>query len=351
MAPTRARIAVFPLTLLLAFALGAAPAAAGSALATSRPTHSHGRAASGWLARQMTGGSHLVYTYDGVTYPNQGGTIDAILAFAATGTAGSHGARAVAWLARPHVLSNYIGNGTTESYAGATAKVMLAAEVRGINPAKFGGVNLPARLARLLTRSGRYSDHSTYGDYSNAFSQSLAILALSRRGGAPAAAVKFLASSECRNGGFPLDFAQKTCVSYPDATAMDVQALLAAGWAGRAQRGLRWLARVQRNDGGFIASPGAAPNANSTGLAGEAFAAGGWFRRAASARAFLIGLQVGCSGKAADRGAIAYDAAGFSLSTAVSATAQGILGLADVGLARLSARGSSSGAPHLACAS
>jgi len=350
MAPTRARIAVFPLTLLLAFALGAA-ATAGPAFAASRPAHGRDQAASGWLARQMTGGSHFVYSYDGVTYPDQGGTIDAILAFAATGTAGDYGARAIAWLARPYVLSNYIGNGTTESYAGATAKVMLAAEVRGINPAKFGGVNLPARLARLRTRSGRYSDHSSYGDYSNAFSQSLAILALSRRGGAPAAAVKFLAASECPNGGFPLDFAQQACVSYPDATAMDVQALLAAGWARRAQRGLRWLASVQRRDGGFVSSPGAAPNANSTGLAGEAFAAGGWFRRAASARTFLIGLQVGCSGKAADRGAIAYDAAGFSPGTAVGATAQGTLGIADVGLARLSARGSGSGAPHLACAS
>jgi hypothetical protein len=346
----RARAAVLPLTLLLAFALGCT-AAAGPALAASRPTHSNGRAAAGWLARQMTGGSHFVYTYDGVTYPDQGGTIDAILAFAAAGTAGGYGARAVAWLARPSVLSDYIGNGTTESYAGATAKAMLAAEVRGLNPARFGGANLPARLARLLTPSGRYSDHSKYGDYSNAFSQSLAILALSRRGGAPAIAVRFLAASECPNGGFPLDFAQQPCASYPDATAMDVQALLAAGWAGRAQRGLRWLASVQQSDGGFITSPGAAPNANSTGLAGEALAAGGWLRRAAAARAFLIGLQVGCSGKAADRGAIAYDAAGFSQATAVGATAQGILGLADTGLARLTASGSYSGAPHLACAS
>lgn len=347
---SRARLAVFPLTLLLTVALGATTAA-DPALAASPPTRSAGPAASGWLARQMTGGSHFVTTYDGVTYPNQGGTIDAILAFAATRTAGNYGARAVAWLARPYVLSNYIGNGTTDSYAGATAKTMLAAEVRGINPATFGGVNLPARLAKLLTSSGRYSDHSSYGDYSNAFSQALAILALSRRGGAPAKAVQFLAGTECRNGGFPLYFAQKTCSSYPDATAMDVQAFLAAGWKGRAQAGLRWLASVQRRKGGFITATGAAPNANSTGLSGEALAAGGWSRRAALAKEFLRSLQVGCSGKAANRGAIAFDTTGFHLSTAVSGTAQGILGVADVSLATVSSRGSSPSASQLACAS
>ena len=39
---------------------------------------------------------------------------------------------------------------------------------------------------------------------------------------------------------------------------------------------------------------------------------------------------------------------GFLL-TAVDATAQGILGLADISLAKLSARGASNAAPRLAC--
>lgn len=297
----------------------------------------------------MTGRSHLVTTYKGKTYPNQGGTIDAVFAFAATGTANGYAQRAIAWLERPAVLSGYIGNGSAESYAGATAKLLLAAEVRGLNPAKFGGVNLVSRLGKLLAPSGRYRDRSKFGDFSNAFSQALAIIAMSRRGGAPVSAVRFLARTECRNGGFPLYFGQKTCTSDPDATAMAVQALLAAGRAPVAKRGLGWLARVQRANGGFSAAPGAAANANSTGLAGEAFAVAHWFRRAARAGKFLLSLQVGCSAKAANRGALTYDKTGFLHSTALGATAQGILGLTDVGLASLTSRGADRATPHLNC--
>jgi hypothetical protein len=325
-------------------------ATAAPALASPPSTSDRGQAASGWLARQMTGGSHFTDTFDGKTYPDQGMTINAILAFAATHTARGYTQRAEAWLGRTSILSNYIGNGTSESYAGATAKVMLGAEVGGLNPARFGPghVNLPARLAKLLTKSGRYSDHSSFGDYSNAFSQSLAILATSRRGGAPGTAVGFLSRSECASGAYPLDFAQKTCTGDADATAMDVQAFLAAGWTGAAQRGLHWLARVQRAGGG-LAEVSGAPDANSTGLAGEAFAAGGWSHRAALARGFLLRLQVGCAGPAARRGAIAYDQTGFQASTAALATSQAILGVADISLAKVTNAGARRGDPRLAC--
>ncbi len=344
----RALIISLPLTFAIGSVAVASPAVAAPAVPTAR------QAAAGWLARQMTDRSHFTEVFSGVTYPNQGGTIDAIFAFAATGTANDYGARAIAWLGRLHVLSNYIGNGTTSSYAGATAKLALAAEVTGLNPDRFGNakkVNLLARLAKLLTKSGRYSDHSSYGDYSNAFSQSLAILAVSRHGHVPASAVNFLVASECPNGGYPLNFGQATCTADPDATGMDVQALLAVGRRHAAERGLRWLASVQRANGGFATSASAAPNANSTGLAGEALAAGGWLRRAALARKFLLSLQVGCAGKASKRGAIAYNRAGFAKSTAISATAQGILGLADISLAVLSSHGAGDGAPRLGCAS
>jgi hypothetical protein len=307
-------------------------------------------AASGWLARQMTNHSHFVTKFQGKTFPNQGGTIDAVFAFAATGTANQYGARAMTWLERHAILTNYIGNGTTSSFAGATAKVLLAAEVRGVNPAKFGGVNLPARLAKLLTPSGRYSDQSSFGDFSNAFSQALAIIALNRRGQAPAKAVGFLVGSECKNGGFPLNFGQTACTSDPDSTAMAVQALLASGRRAAAVRGLRWLASVQLHNGGFAASGATAANANTTGLVGEALAAGRWFGRADRAQRFLLSLQVGCSAKA-NRGALAFQKTQFKRSTAISATAQGILGLADVSLGKLTSRGSSDVAPHLRCAS
>jgi hypothetical protein len=341
----RARAAVFLTTVALGCTAAAAPA-----LAAQQAAPTSGQAASGWLARQLTQGSHFVTVYGGVSYPAQGETIDAVLAFAATKSANGYGKRAIDWLGRRGVLSNYIGSGS-ESYAGATAKAALAAEVRGINPARFGGLNLISRLGRLLTKSGRYSDHSAYGDYSNAFSQSLAIIALSRDGGAPARAVSFVISSECKNGGFPLDFGQKTCTADTDSTAMEVQALLAAGRRTAAARGLNWLARVEERNGGFLASGSKVPNANTTGLAGEAFAAAGWTQRAALAARFLRSLQVGCSAKiTSERGGIAYDSSGFVRSTAIDATAQGILGLADVSLVKISSRGSQYGDPRLACA-
>jgi hypothetical protein len=345
MSHIRARAALVLVAISVGCACALTPALASAATA---PTRS--QAASGWLARQMVHSSHFVTVFSGVSYPAQGETIDALLAFAATKSANGYGARAITWLETPSVLSNYIGSGT-ESYAGATAKIALAAEVRGINPAKFGKVNLIKALAKLLTKSGRYSDHSVYGDFSNAFSQSLAIIALTRHGGAPAKAVRFLVSSECKNGGFPLNFGQKTCVSDTDSTAMDVQALLAAGHRAPAVRGLSWLKRVQHTNGGLDAAGATTPNANTTGLAGVAFAAAGWDHNAALAATFLRSLQVGCSAKRWERGAIAYDATGFAESTAVDATAQGILGLADVSLANISARGSRNGDPRLECAS
>jgi hypothetical protein len=346
----RARAAVFLAALTLGCTAVATPALAATAGTSGRAQSASGSAqsASGWLARQLVQGNHFVSVYQGVSSPDQGETIDAILAFAATRSANGYGAQAIKWLEQSSVLYGYIGSGT-ESYAGETAKLALAAEVRGINPASFGKVNLLARLARLRAKSGRYSDHSKYGDYSNAFSQALAIIVLSRDGGAPASAVRFLISSECKNGGYPLDFAQKTCVSDTDATAMDVQALLAAGQHAAAARGLSWLAGAQKSDGGLDAAGATSPNANTTGLAGEAFAAAGWFVPAKRAATFLYSLQRGCSAPAAQRGALEYDSAGFAESTAVDATAQGILGLADVSLAKLSASGSSNGAPRLAC--
>jgi hypothetical protein len=351
----RARIAVLLPALALtatAVAAAAAPAPALAASGTSSPpTQNLGQAAAGWLARQMVGGSHFTDTFNGTTFPDQGLTIDSVFAFAATGTADNYGARAIAWLARPHILTNYIGNGSTSSFAGATAKLLLATEVRGVDPATFGDVNLPARLAGLLTASGRYSDVSRFGDFSNAFSQSLAIIALARLRGAPASAVSFLAGTECADGGFPLEFGQATCTSDPDATAMDAQALLAAGRFGPADQGLTWLASVQQPDGGFISTPGAAPNTNSTGLAGEAFAAAGWVQPAALARQFLASVQVGCSGRFGQRGALAFDTTGFKQSTAIRATGQGTLGLADIGLAWLSASGTQAGDPRLECSS
>jgi hypothetical protein len=332
-----------PITgVLVALALSIVAAAPAAAAPTAAPTGNRTDAAAGWLARQLVDGERFETVFDGVAYPDQGLTIDAILAFAGAKVAGTDAARATAWLARPEILTGYIGDGT-EAYAGATAKLAFVAQVRGGDPASFGGVDLITRLRGLQAPSGRFSDRSAWGDFSNALSQSFALLALRRTsGGAPPSGAAYLAASRCADGGFPVRFEQPTCDSEVDATAFAVQALIAVGRFADAAPGVRWLVSRQAADGSFADDAGLA-NANSTGLAAQALLAAGrpfaWVR----ARTFLLGLQVGCP--SADRGAIAFTAAGFDPSTAPRATAQAVPGLTVLGLANLTAAGSRSAVP------
>lgn len=321
--------------------------AATPAAASSPPTHNRADAAAGWLARQMVDGERFEAVFDGVAYPDQGLTVDAVFAFAATGTADDHADRAMSWLASPGITGGYIGEGT-ESYAGATAKLSLAVQVRGGDPSAFGGFDLEARLRALETASGRFSDASQWGDFSNSFSQSLAVLSLDRTtGGAPSTAVAFLAGTRCADGGYPLLFGQATCASDVDATAVAVQAFLATGRWSDASAGLNWLVSVQSANGAFSAL--GVENANSTGLASQALLAGGRLAATVKARVFLRGLQVDCAGAAADRGAIRFKTGPFDPATATRATAQAILGLGLVSLAHLDATGAQSGDPVLSC--
>lgn len=308
------------------------------------------QAAAGWLARQLVDGERFETTFDGVTYPDQGLTIDAIFAFAAAGVADDNGAKATTWLARPEILSGYIGDGTTNAYAGATAKILLAAEVRGVDPTTFGGVDIPARLRSLQQPSGRFTDTSPWGDYSNAFSQSLALLALDRSpAGAPTAAVDFLADAHCADGGFPLDYGLSTCTSDADSTAMSVQALAATGRHQEAAAGLNWLVSHQLSDGGFGTVGATTSNANSTGLAAQALLSSWRVIPGLTARHFLTERQVGCSAATTTRGAIAYDTGGYNPATATRATAQAVLGLAGTGFADLSSASARRNAPTLHC--
>lgn len=330
---------VFAVALLCGIGLVAAPAAAAA-------THDKADAAAGWLARQMTDGERFEADFGGQKFPDQGLTIDAIFAFAAAGVSDTNAGKAIAWLAKPEVTTGYVGGGA-EAYAGAHAKLMLAAQIRGKDPASFGGVDLKTGLLSLLTPSGRFSDRSEYGDYSNALSQSLALLALDRTpGGAPASAVTFLAGTQCADGGFPQNFGEATCTSDVDATATVVQALRATGDPVNAREGTSWLVTKQHANGGFGFGTNA-PNANSTGLAAEALA-GHRPAAAVKAREFLRSLQTGCAGAEADRGAIAYDATGLNPTTAPRATAQAILGLARIPLSDLHGGGRPQ-APVLAC--
>ena len=119
--------------------------------------------------------------------------------------------------------------------------------------------------------------------------------------------MSFLVGQQCGNGGFPETFGASPCVATVDATGFAVQALTAvggkAGLAAAADGG-RWLKRQQHGNGSFTGN--GARNANSTALAAQALTAVGRDNAAADARGFLRDLQVGCAGKAANRGMVRY---------------------------------------------
>lgn len=333
---TQASLAVAGVSLAVAFAL-AAPAQA--AVPTTSGT------AAGWLASQFVDGDHLT---DG-TFDDPGLTVDAVLALDAAGVAQDAAAKATTWLAKPESLA-YLGDNDSEFYAGPLAKVALAAQAQGLDPTSFGGLDLITSLKSTEAPSGRYSDRTTGADMTNGITQALAVIALHRAGGAPQPGVDFLVGTQCADGGFPLYLAVTPCESNVDTTGFAVQALLAVGRTTDAVEGLDWLQQVQKPDGGFGGSgPTTAVNANSTGLAAAALRVGDRTAAADRAVAFLTGLQVGCAGAEPNRGAIAYDATGFSQGNAPRATAQAVPGLVGVSLAEVSNKGATPGAPALSC--
>ena len=294
-APTRRAVAAASAAFL---ALLTVPTVVGSPAQAAAPiTDDPAAAAAGWLSRQFVDGNHLESSFNGQNFPDQGLTLDAVLGFAAAGVAGDSAGAAMAWIGEPANLESYVGNGTTESFAGALAKLSLTAQVQGLDPTAFGSgkVDLLTRLRARITASGRFTDKSSFGDFSNGFSQSYAVLTLARAGSVPPAAVSFLAGSACPDGGFPQQFGDASCTSAADTTALAVQALASAGDGGAAKAGIRWLVGVQRADGSFVDVASGKPNANSTGLAGQALRAADSTAAAGRAAAYVRSLQSGCT--------------------------------------------------------
>lgn len=304
-------------------------------------------AAGTWLVSQFADGDHLLKGPDLV---DAGLTADGVYAFAAAGVGKSTAMKAAAWLAQPEQLSFLVGDGEAESYVGGLVKLALVAQTLGTDPHAFADVDLLARLAELQEESGRYRDRTDPEfDQTNAFTQALAIIVLKRAALPFDKALAFQVSTQCPDGGFPIAFGQPACKSDVDGTAMVLQALLAAGEKTASAKALGWLVAQQKTDGGFPSAT-AGSNSNTTGLAVGALVAGGRAEAADKAVAYLKSLQVGCTGPEAQRGAIAYDSAGFELYPAVRATTQAMLGLAKVSLADVSASSATAGVPAIDCA-
>ena len=274
--------------------------------------------------------------------PDWGLTIDTLIALEATGVAPDTSREITDTLAA-HVRDYNSLDAWSEPgqrIAGATAKLLYAAVVTDSDPTRFGEYDLRAETLDLVAgpetgpENGRVKDkvNAPSVDNSNTFGQALAVLGLARSGDLPENVVEFLIDQQCSAGGFRLypyafgggtvtgdcDSQDGAAVLDPDSTAMAVQALLAAdehahtpGARDAALAGADWLLTQQHSDGSFGGSgPTAAPNSNSTGLAGQALAATGHDDAAARAADWVLSHQLTAdtAGAAtAELGAIAYN--------------------------------------------
>lgn len=187
--------------------------------------------------------------------------------------------------------------------------------------AALGAVAAPAAVADD-SQAGR--PEGLYGakdpKFDGVWRQSLALLAQDAVGVTPAkSAIDWLTGQSCADGGFAAYRADtsKACDpkkgEFTDATAAAIQALAAVG--GRAdtvEKGIGWLKSHQNDDGGWGMNPGGPSDANSTSAAIGAFAATGQdpaklnTKGGKSPYDALLGLQLGCSATAEERGAFAY---------------------------------------------
>lgn len=320
----------------------AATAATAGAVTTSPDS------AAGYLAARLAAhGGHVVTEFGNQTYDDHGMTADVVFALQATDSGAAAARTATSFLAEN--VDAYIG-ADGDTYAGSTAKLLTVAVSQGQDPRAFGGQDLVARLQSTMQPSGRFSDTSQWGDYSNTIGQSWAVLGLDRAGAGPdAAAVTFLRQQQCDDGGFRLDFSAATCNSDTDATAFAVQALVAVAGAGDTdvREATDWLAGKIQADGGVGGTgPTVAVNANSSGMAAAAFTAAGRDAEAAKVRGFLRTLQFGCTAAESLRGAYAYNADGLQAAEPTAqidrATAQAVIGASGQSYVDVSADGDQS---------
>lgn len=290
-----------------------------------------GRYAAHFLATQLAKtGNHLNYPDAGFgIYPDTGNTIDAVLALDATGTGGTAAAAATTWVEQN--VKDYVAYGGGPASVGGAGKALVLAAVQGRDPHAFGGLDLIATLQDLVTAEGRFG--AADNDYGVTINQALPMIGLDRAGVAiPATSLAFLAKQQCADGGVRGSLDATTCVSDPDATAFAAQAFLAADDTAHATPALNYLESRQRTDGSMANASGEGANANTTGVAAQAFALGGREVPYLKAASFIMSLQWTCGVPAENRGGIPFTAADRAVTKAnvekaIRATPQAVLGL------------------------
>ena len=371
-------------------AIGWADTASAARDRTAASANSH------WLADQLTDEGTLENPLGG-TLPDHGLMIDTLFAMYASGD-GDLAAPIVSYLDDGGHASDYFtwdglvpGQGFDAIIVGgATAKVLLAAEVAGRNPRHFDGYDMVAETLGTIMRAGpdrgrvsNYSKNPDFADFvsndANMFGQSLAVIGLAAAGANDQLAIDTLLTQQCSEGYFriffgyiptdetgdqvtPNGYKVSTCdegkaydQSAPDGdtTGLALSAMLAAREAGATgldkpiERTVAWLTGHQTASGGWGGGVSTeAPNTNSTGLIVQALAdAGGADAAVDKGVAFIRSAQATAgadSGNAlsAHIGAIAYNPEQYQtaktkglagIDTWIRASAQASLGLSQVG--------------------
>lgn len=334
----RIRLMAVPLVAALLASLGLSPAAADTGELRPNAT-----SAINWLIEQTNDDGSLS-SYG--TEPDMGLTLDAALAGMVVGTS-----REVidGWIdaAEPHVAKVATDNGRV-------AKVVLTLAAAGRSTTDFGGINPQDLVRKSVTASGYTTGHS---EGTNAFGQSLAMIAMARTGELPASTVSFLVGQQCSNGGFPMYFATDATghcdavntIPDPDGTAMVIMALRAgeakgiSGAGASLTKAVAWMKAQQKPNGAFTGHPTFTPseNTNSSGLVAGALAD---LEPAVTAKTgqWVSGLQIKAGENA---GAVAYDKAAFDAAKGtisrvgkgqwVRSTAQAVFAFAPIDLYRL----------------
>jgi hypothetical protein len=315
--------------LLLSAGLGtalqasAAPARVSPA-AKAAPTAA--QAGASWLATQFTGKE-----IETGGAPDPSSTVQAILAFAASGVGGSKAHAGLAWLKKN--FASFVSVGGSDD-AGDLAYVILAAQALGVDPTRFGGKkpanNLIARLEATQRATG--SDAGLFGSsdpsFDGAFRQGLSLAALANQGIANTdpvvqAGVAWLKNQQCSDGGWEsyrsdtttaCDAPDPDTFAGPDtnSTALAVMGLVATGSTFTVNP-TAFFESAQNTDGGFefvgAASPGTS-DPDSTGeviqalvalnvVSSPAFTQSGGFTPLSALATFQLGCTAGASGNGA----------------------------------------------------
>lgn len=254
--PAGALLLALALTALWLLFLQAAPAQAQDGDAAQR--------AADWLvsAHQNEDGGYSAFSAGAGQAPSDpAGTIDALLALAATG----HTAAPLAYLEENAATVSTYATGDP----GAAGKLLLALTAAGVpagEAANFSGTDLPLSITGHLSPTGQLGNSTPYN-------QALALLGLAAVNETPPAeAVQWLRDQQEPAGSWEDGFGTS---GNPDATAAAIMALLASGVPAddpAIVAARDFLAEVQQ-PGGWEYGPGFGPNANTTALVVQALAA------------------------------------------------------------------------------